>query len=203
MKKQISQKVQKCTAYAVVVLSVVLLGIFSGVTYSKYFTKIDGEGSATVARWSFKANNETERIANVRLNKNYDNNKLLEDTIAPGTTGSFDIILDTNGADVGIDYEIKFDNLENKPKNLEFSYDGTTANSLKGLEDVLKGRIGINDPRVKTITVNWNWEYETPDIADTNKTNDEIDTEDAGKSFTFDIIIKGTQVNPSEVTNNG
>lgn len=107
-------------------------------------------------------------------------------------------MLDTTGSDVAIDYAIKFSNLQNKPTNLKFTYNGTTANSLEELEEVLKGRIGLNDSRTKTLTINWDWAYETGNSEIDIANNDEIDTEDAGKDFTFDIMITGTQVNPNE-----
>lgn len=193
------QKLKKGIITGTILLSVASLGILGGSTYSKYFTKIDGEGSATVARWSFKANNERETIANVKLSNTYNQNKLLENTIAPGTSGSFDIVLDATGSDVAIDYAIKFDNCKDKPTNLKFSYEETTSSTLEGLEDVLKGRISLNDPRTKILTINWDWEYETGNDENTKAANDEIDTNDSGKTFTFDVIITGTQVNPEEL----
>ena len=111
--------------------------------------------------------------------------------------GSFDIVLDTTDSDVAIDYAITFDNCKDKPNNLKFTYDGTTASTLEGLQDVLKGRIGLNDERIKTLTINWDWEYETGNSEAEITKNDEIDTNDAGKTFTFDVIITGTQVNPT------
>ena len=192
------QKVKKGIITGAMLLSVVSLGILGGSTYSKYYTKIDGEGSATIARWSFKANNETQKIANIKLTNTYNENKLLKNTIAPGTSGSFDIVLDATGADVAIDYAVTFDNLQNKPTNLKFTYNGTTASSLEGLENVLKGRIGLNDSRTKTLTINWDWAYQTGSTATDIANNDKIDTNDAAKTFTFDIVITGTQVNLSE-----
>ena len=51
-------------------------------------------------------------------------------TIAPGTNGSLDIILDTTGADVAIDYAVTFDNLVNKPTNMKFTYGNKTSDTL-------------------------------------------------------------------------
>lgn len=198
MNKNFKEKLKRNLAYSAILLSVATLGVLGGNTYAKYFTKVDGEGTATVARWSFKANNETQTIANIKLTNTYNENKLLKGSIAPGTKGSFDIVLDATGADVAIDYAITFDNLKNKPTNLKFTYNGTTANSLEGLENVLKGRIGLNDARTKTLTINWDWDYQTGTNTSEIANNDKIDTNDAGKTFTFDITITGTQVNPSE-----
>ena len=67
MKEKTNQKFKKGIITGVAVLSIASLGILGGQTYAKYFTKIDGEGSATIARWSFKANNETKTIADTML----------------------------------------------------------------------------------------------------------------------------------------
>ena len=198
MRKEMKEKLKKGTALAVVLLGVSTLGIIGGSTYSKYYTEINGEGSAKIAEWSFKANKSSTKIENITLNNIYDQDKLKQQTIAPGTNGSFDIVLDATGADVGIDYSVKFDNLVNKPTNLKFTYNGTTKNSLEELESLLTGRILVSDSRTKTLTIEWNWDYQTGTTPEEIKNNDKIDTNDAGKDFTFDIIITGTQVNPNE-----
>ena len=183
MKFNLKKDLKKKTAYAVILLSVATLGIVGGNTYSKYYTQIDGTGNAEVAKWSFKANNQ---------------NTTIEKTIAPGTNGSFDIILDATGADVAIDYAVTFDNLVNKPKNLKFTYDNTTVSSLKDLESLLKGRILLSDSRTKTLKIEWSWDYQTGTTEEEKANNDKIDTAEAGKDFSFDILITGTQVNPKE-----
>ena len=189
MKKQTKQKLLIGTIASVTAI----LGIVGGATLSKYFTKIEGNGSAVVARWSFKANNSSERFTNIPLTTNY-NNKVATNTIAPGTKGSFDIVLDATNADVGIDYVIKLSNFTNKPNNLYFKYDG---NKINNLDRAVEGTILLNDARTKTITIDWEWDYETGTSADEIKTNDDVDTADAGKNCTFDITVTGTQVNPN------
>jgi len=198
MNKNLKERLKKVAAYSTVLISVATLGIIGGNTYSKYFAKIDGEGTATVARWSFKANNETKTIANIQLSNAYDENKILQNTIAPGTSGSFDIVLDATGADVAMDYAITFDNCKDKPQNLKFTYNNTTVSNIEELENVLKGRISLEDDRTKTLKINWDWKYETGNTEDEISKNDEIDTNDSGKTFTFDIKITSTQVNPAE-----
>ena len=198
MNKNIKEKFKKGMAYSAILLSVATLGIIGGNTYAKYFTKIDGEGNAEIARWSFRANNTSTFMENIQLSNTYNTSVLKNKTIAPGTNGSFDIVLDATGADVAIDYAITFDNLVNKPTNLKFTYDGTTKSSLEELEDLLKGRITLDDSRTKTLTIYWSWDYQTGTTDEEKSNNDRIDTNDSGKDFSFDMTINGTQVNPQE-----
>ena len=192
-----NQKIKK-GIIATTMLGTITIGvILGGNTYSKYITKIDGTGNATIARWNFKDNNETQTMTNIKLSSTYDEKKILKNTIAPGTSGSFDINLDATGADVAIDYKVEFDNLVNKPKNIKFTYEGKTVSSLKELEDVLQGRINLDDARTKILTINWEWPYTTGITENEIATNDRIDTGDAAKTFTFDIKVTGTQVNPN------
>ena len=81
---------------------------------------------------------------------------------------------------------------------MKFTYNGKTSDTLKGLEDVLKGRIALNDARTKTLTISWAWDYQTGTTAEEKENNDRIDTNDSGKDFSFDIQVTGTQVNPQE-----
>lgn len=198
MNENIKEKLKKGVAYSAILLSVATIGIVGGNTYSKYFTKIDGEGNAEIARWSFRVNNTSTVMEKIQLNNVYNTNILKNKTIAPGTNGSFDIVLDATGADVAIDYAVTFDNLVNKPTNLKFTYDGTTKSSLEELEDLLKGRITLDDSRTKTLTIYWSWDYQTGTTDEEKLNNDRIDTNDSGKDFSFDMTITGTQVNPQE-----
>lgn len=190
------EKMKRGLTITTVLLCVATLGIIGGNTYSKYLTQINGTGNAVIANWSFKANNEVETMKNIQLNNSNSNANIKTNTIAPGTNGKFDIVIDTTGADVAIDYKIKFNNTINKPNNLNFEYEGYKSNTLEGLEKYLTGRIEVQDARTKTITINWNWEYETGNTETEIKSNDLIDNTDSGKDFTFDITVTGTQINP-------
>lgn len=193
---KINKEFKKKTIITAGVLAVSALAVIGGSTFAKYFTKIEGSGNAEIAKWSFRANNTSTVMEKIQLSNVYNTNILKNKTIAPGTNGSFDIILDATGADVAIDYAVTFDNLVNKPTNMKFTYEGTTADSLKGLEQVLKGRIRLDDARTKKLTIEWAWDYQTGTTVAEKEKNDQIDTNDSGKEFTFDITVTGTQVNP-------
>ena len=61
----------------------------------------------------------------------------------------------------------------------------------------MQGRINLDDARTKILTINWEWPYTTGITENEIATNDRIDTGDAAKTFTFDIKVTGTQVNPN------
>ena len=72
---------------------------------------------------------------------NNDNKTLVNNKIAPGTSGSFKIIVDGTGSDVGINYNIVFKNETSKPQNLKFIYENTEYNSIQELQDSLSGKV--------------------------------------------------------------
>lgn len=196
MNKNITLK--KAIIIGGIALVLILLGMIGGITYAKYYARIEGTGNAQIAKWSFSANNATQTMETINLSTLYNEEKIAQNKIAPGTNGSFNIVLDTTGADVAIDYEIKFNNEQNKPTNMKFTCNGITSSTLKGLEEILKGRININDERTKTLTINWDWAYETGLNAEEITNSDIIDTNEAGKDYTFDIVVTGIQVNPND-----
>lgn len=180
-------------------LLLVFMFLLGGGSYSKYLTEVKGKGVIEVAKWAFLVNGETASITNINLAKTYNEETLMKNTIAPGTSGSFDIKIDTTGSEVGINYDVKFENENNKPQNLIFSYDGHNVSSVKELEQFLTGTIDANsEEKVKTMTIEWNWPYETESSLEEKTLQDVEDTND-GKllnTYSFDIIVTGTQVNP-------
>ena len=124
---------------------------------------------------------------------------LVNNKIAPGTSGSFDIKVDATGSEVGINYNITFTEEENKPQNLKFEYNDIEYNSIKDLEDDLSGTINANDEdKTRTLNVKWKWDYETGSNPEEILSNDLVDTEDAKRiqNYTFDVVVTGTQVEP-------
>jgi len=79
-------------------------------TYAKYRKQIITEVNANVASWNIKINDEA--IANKKKLANsitpiFDENEYVKaNTLAPGVTGHFDIIIDSSNVDVDFTYEI-------------------------------------------------------------------------------------------------
>lgn len=76
----------------------------------------------------------------LNLGKIVDNKTLVKDKIAPGTKGSFEIIINSY---IDCLYQIKFKSLNKKPQNLTFQREGSLNKyyQIEELEKELKGRM--------------------------------------------------------------
>lgn len=192
-------KKSKKIVLLIITIIAILLSFLGGQAYAKYMSKVTGQGTADIASWSFKVNENEEKLQTISLKSTINNSTLVNNKIAPGTEGEFQIKLDATGSEVGINYVIKFGNESQKPTNLKFTYDGKTYNSLTDLQQDLTGTINANaEEKVKTLTVAWNWKYETGNTSQEIAANDLIDTQNAKQinNYTFDVIVSGTQVMP-------
>ena len=154
---------------------------------------------ANIATWNFKVNGQKEEVQTIQLESTCNNKTLVDNKIAPGTSGTFNIIVDGTDSDVGINYKIEIANGKNKPTNLNFIYDGKKYNSISELATNLSGTIYAKDEnKVKTITINWEWPYETGSNTNQIAYHDKLDTQDAQNMaiYTFNVIVSGTQILP-------
>ena len=191
---------KKKTALLVIcLLLAMILSFMIGKTFSKYISEVKGTGTAEIANWVFKVNGKEDVIQNVNLLSTYNNETLINNKVAPGTSGSFNIVVDASGSEVGVDYVIQFLNESEKPQNLIFTYDDQQYTTIQDLEKDLSGTINANDEnKIRTITINWEWQYETGENANEINQNDIVDTNNAKQleNYTFDIHVNGTQVMP-------
>ena len=192
------KKSKKIVLLCIAIIAIIL-SFVGGHAYAKYMSKVTGKGTAEIASWSFKVNENEEKMQTISLQSTINNETLVNNKIAPGTEGSFQIKLDATGSEVGVNYDIRFENETQKPTNLKFVYDGNTYNSITELGELLTGTINANEEnKIKTLKIDWNWQYETGSTLDEISANDVIDTQDAKKiaNYSFDIIVSGTQVMP-------
>lgn len=192
-------KKSKKIVLIIIALVAILVSFIGGQAYAKYMSKVTGSGTADVASWNFKVNENAEKMQNISLKSTINNSTLLNNKIAPGTEGSFQIKVDATGSEVGINYVVKFENESQKPTNLKFTYNGKSYNSLTQLQDDLTGTINADDKeKTKNITIGWNWKYETGSNLREISKSDIVDTKEAKtiRNYTFDVVVSGTQVMP-------
>lgn len=176
-------------AFALCMVTTCLLGG----TLAKYTTAVTGTGTASVAAWSFKVNNQsTATITGIALTDTTLNSKVTSGKVAPGTDGQLQVSLDATGSDVAIDWTVEISNVANKPTNLKFYSDNTFNTPLTETSGkyTVSGTIALNAVGTAvTVPIYWKWAYETT-------SGDAADTGDQGKAMTFDIGITGTQQDP-------
>lgn len=178
-----------------------------GGTLARYVTEVDGSAKAVVAKWAFDAKNSNQTIATQNFvidlgdttNRSaYPTTDIKEGVIAPGTTGSFDIVLDGTGSEVGIDYTVKFAAKAGTtlPDDMVFSFKPITE-SNKGVKLAsLADETGTIDYTAtvkgmeKTITVYWSWAFDADDTATVN------DNTYRGVTWLMDITVTGKQTTP-------
>ena len=191
---------KKKTALLVIcAILAIILSFMIGKTFAKYVSEVKGAGTAEIANWVFKVNGKEDVVQNVNLLSTYHNETLINNKVAPGTSGSFNIVVDATGSEVGVDYAIEFLNESQKPQNLIFIYEDKPYTTIQDLEKDLSGTINANDEnKIRKVTINWEWQYETGENANEIDQNDIIDTNNAKQleNYTFDIHVKGTQVMP-------
>lgn len=176
----------------------VLLIIFNtvGYTYAKYIAGEKGTGNADIANWSFKIKkDEGETVKKVKLVSTSYEPRIVDGKLAPGTAGEFSITPDATDSEVDVQYTIRFENEKNKPQNIKFTYLGAVYSSLAEIGDIT-GVIKCDDETLeKTITIKWEWKYETGKTKEEIEQNDIIDTQDGTSllDYTFDIVVTGAQ----------
>lgn len=87
---------KKKVILSIAILSCIILAFIGGQSYSKYVSEVKGEGMAEVATWSFQVNGQKEQVQTIELGSTCNNETLVNNKIAPGTSGSFNIIVDRN-----------------------------------------------------------------------------------------------------------
>ena len=175
-RKRSSMMVRLVAALAVTMMFTMC---FVGGTFAKYTSSATGTDNATVAKWSFKVG-ETDIAASNEFT--FDLFNTVKDTggadeadinpadgriIAPGTQGSFDLVLKNESqvtAQYAIDYTVT--NTNNIP--VKFSVDGgsTWTNDLADVAASDSTKLAVGS-EATTITVQWKWVFDGNDANDT------------------------------------
>lgn len=180
-----------------------LVAVTSGVvavTYSRYITSVSGSSSATVAAWKISINGQnmgssatTFESGDFTWTNNNAGGAVLADHIAPGVTGSTNIVLDATNTQVDVEYDITID-----PTDLMTTFEdmsqirvvigktdeaaGTTAQTIdftSGVADPItySGNIFLTDVnRQVTVPVQIIWDNTDSANADDTYIGSSIDT---------------------------
>ena len=120
-----NKKKKKLLVIALLLIFGLTLGYVAN-TYAKYTAQLNGSGDVSVAKWAFSEDNQNVDIV-IDLDGNVDASTLVDGKIAPGTSGSFDIVLSNTHSEVGVDFSVTL-TPTNAPTNLSFS----TGNTITG-----------------------------------------------------------------------
>ena len=161
---------------AVLAVTMMFTMCFVGGTFAKYTSSATGTDSATVAKWSFKvgetdiATTDTftfDLFKTIKdsdgINNETEMNPVDGSIIAPGTQGSFDLVL-TNASQVTAQYAIDYTVTNNNDIPVKFSVDGGTTwtNDLADVAASDSTKLAANSGTT-TIKVQWKWDFNGSD----------------------------------------
>ncbi len=142
--------------------------------------------------YKFRIDYKNLQFKSINLSETIDRNTMVNEKIAPGTSGNFDILIESNQ---DLKYKVEFNSLNQKPKNLKFkAYKNEKfigeENTLEKLSNIMQGDINKNEKI--NFTVNWYWNFENQN--DLNNT-DLQDTKDSKNlsTYQFDILAVGEE----------
>lgn len=176
-----------------------------GGTLAKYTSEAKGTGTATVAKWAFKAGSSegADAFAENSLNLSDTTNSAVEaGKIAPGSKGTLPIYVDLTGTEVAtkIEVAIKFDDLKKLPSQLSFKDSEGKAISLKDATDntnviVLTKELSETEAKnyKKNLSISWEWAFDGDDTVDTT-----IGKDPGTANLT--ITVTGTQLSSNPTT---
>lgn len=138
-------------------------------------------------QYLFKIEYKNMNFQNIDLIDTIKSETLVDEKIAPGIKGSFDIIIYSNH---NAHYYVDFVSKNKKPHNLKFNIIGTNIekNSLEELSTYLEGNIEKDGKNI--IKIGWEWQYENGDIGNIQDTNDAKTITE----YSFDINAKGEEI---------
>lgn len=117
---------------------------------------------------------------------------------APGSQGNFEIVLDSCGSDVEIEYNIVVSKEENLPQNLKFNMENKKEkyNSLKELFDK-SDFSGTLKSEIKKYRIFWEWPFENyKEDGSIDREKDLLDYEagTSNLSYNFYLCVNANQI---------
>ena len=129
--------------------------------------KLNLNNSKEYPIYEFNVSYKKTKLEGINLLDTIDNKTLVKEKVAPGTKGNFTIRIKSNE---DINYEILFNSLNEKPKNLIFEYKNIKYQKLEDLQKDLIGKIAKKE--TIDINISWEWEYKICSKEDIHDTTD-------------------------------
>lgn len=138
-------------------------------------------------KYIFDLSDESQKTKKIDLLQHVDKTTLINEKIAPGTRGEFEIAINLNK---NAKCQIEFISKTKKPKNLLFAVKND-KNIYCNLEE-LKTKVEelVNNQKVKCICIEWMWQYEKSEKQNVQDTKDGKDIE----KYNFEIYVKENKV---------
>lgn len=201
----LNNKLKILKLFIIVILVIIVIAVFNSkinlfqsddYIFLKIFQKTTNQPQDTYntkkeENYVFKVSFKSIDIKQIDLIKTVNKNTYVNEKIAPGTSGSFNILLEANK---NSKYKINFISVNEKPQNLHFKAlkdeeKIVKADTLEKLSEKLEGN--INKKESIKIEIQWYWDFEN------NKTNSDIqDTEDSKKikRYQFNLYALGEEI---------
>lgn len=168
-------------------------GSLSKVTQNSEDYSIRVEDGKYQKVYNFKIDYRNMDFKSIDLAETIDKKTLIYEKIAPGTSGSFDILLDSNQS---LKYKIEFNSINEKPQNLNFKAlkNGEILGEVNTLEELSEKLTGyINQNEKINITINWYWDFESQQDQEITDIQDTKDSENI-KRYQFNVCALGEEI---------
>ena len=170
----------------------IFVDLYEDILFLKNISNVQKQGDKQnkddIVKYTFDIKCKNIDFKNVNLNETIKRETLINNKIAPGLEGQFDIVIKANQ---DTKYSIKFQSKTQKPSNLKF-YESTSkkiVNTLEELQDFLTGNIKKDETKI--IRISWNWDYENTQEGNRQDTIDSKNIDD----YKFIISAIGEQIN--------
>lgn len=172
----------------------------TGGTLAKYTTSVSGTGTATVAKWAFKAGSTDggTSISTFKLTDTTVGTGVAAGKIAPGTKGEIPIYVDLTGTEVATEIKVDIsvtDDTNNLPDNLKFTLNdkeiaaGTLATGTDTNLITVSLSAGDAASYKKNFLINWEWPFDTINGDASDRTDGE-----GVKTSNIKVTVTGTQL---------
>ena len=175
-----------------IIILIIVMTFFIKSTYARYTSDSQAVGTIAVAKWAFETDNAINTI-NVNLSDTYDPTTLVDGRIAPGTRGSFAVVLNNATSETSVDFTVLIGAVANKPSNLKLYKDSSYTTEITPGTTTITGQLAKKDSTELPVTIYWKWDYYTSSAGDTTDTSDGINA----ANLTIPITISGLQTDPN------